>query len=262
MKMILLAAGKGERLRPYTDDTPKCLMEIAGKTLLDWQISAAKRNGIDEIVVVKGYMADRIPKEPGIKYYVNSRYETTNMVETLWCAKSEFDGEVIISYSDILYETEVLRELINAEHDINIVVDMDWRIYWERRFPDPIQDAESLKMNSDGTIADIGQKISKMSEPQAQYIGLMKFREFGIRAMKDLYYKTKNEASSGKKPFGLDKSFEKIFMTDFLQGMIDANYTVYSVPVSRGWLEIDTIQDYKLASLLAYKSDSGLRITA
>ena len=262
MKMVLLAAGKGDRLRPYTDDRPKCLVEIAGRSLLDWQLSAARQNGIDEIVVVKGYMADSIPEEPDIKYYINNRYETTNMVETLWCAESELDGEIIISYADILYETVLLHKLMQAEHDINVVVDMDWRNYWERRFSAPVLDAESLKMNVDGTISNIGQKISNMSEPDAQYIGLIKFRKRGVEAMKALYRNTKEGTLQGKNPFGLNKPFEKLYMTDFLQGMIDAGYLVHSVPVNRGWLEIDTVTDYKLARSLAHESNFCLRITA
>ena len=54
-------------------------------------------------------MADRIPEKPEIKYYINNRYETTNMIETLWCAESELDGEIIISYADRLYETKMLN---------------------------------------------------------------------------------------------------------------------------------------------------------
>jgi L-glutamine-phosphate cytidylyltransferase len=260
MKMILLAAGKGDRLRPYTDDRPKCLVEIAGRTLLDWQLLAARQNGIDEIVVVKGYMADSIPEEPDIKYYINDRYETTNMVETLWCAEPEFDGEIIISYADILYETVLLHKLMEADHDIDVVVDTDWRAYWERRFSDPVLDAESLKMNADGTISNIGQKISNMSEPEAQYIGLIKLKKRGIDAMKNLYQKTKDGALQGKKPFGLNKPFEKLYMTDFLQGIIDADCPVHSVPINRGWLEIDTVADYELARSLARESDSCLQI--
>lgn len=262
MKMILLAAGKGDRLRPYTNDRPKCLMEIAGRTLLDWQLSAARQSGIDEIVIVKGYMADSIPEEPDIKYYINNRYETTNMVETLWCAEPELDGEIIISYADILYETVLLHKLMQAEHDINVVVDMEWRSYWERRFSDPVQDAESLKINADGTISNIGQKISNMSEPDAQYIGLIKFRKGGVEAMKNLYRNTKEGALQGKKPFGINKPFEKLYMTDLLQGMIDAGYLVHSKPVNRGWLEIDTVTDYEIARSLANGANSCLRITA
>ena len=262
MKLILLAAGKGERLRPYTNERPKCLVKVAGRTLLDWQLSSARQYGIDEIVIVKGYMEDSIPEEPGIKYYINNRFDITNMVETLWCAESELDDDIIISYADIIYESQLLQKLIQAEHDINVVVDTKWRTYWEQRFSDPLQDAESLKMNADGTIYSIGQKISNISEPEAQYIGLIKLGKRGVNAMKDIYRKTKDETLQGQKPFGLNKSFENLYMTDLLQGMMDAGCILHSVPVQRGWLEIDTVADYELANTLARESDSFLKIDA
>jgi L-glutamine-phosphate cytidylyltransferase len=261
MKMILLAAGKGKRLRPLTNDRPKCLVEIAGKTLLDWQITTARKCGISEIIVVKGYMAGSIQEDPSIKYYINDRYGVTNMVETLWCAENEFNDEIIISYADILYEERILNQLIQAPQDINIIVDKQWRTYWEQRFPDPVQDAESLKLNTDHSISEIGKKISDISEPDGQYIGLLKFGIGGVEAMKSLYQKTKNRSLLGEKPFGLDKAFDNLYMTDFLQGMIGAGYILHSVPIDRGWLEIDTVADYELACSIASKSDTCLSIT-
>ena len=102
MNAIILAAGKGERLRPLTENKPKCLVSLFGKTLLEWQIETFHNQGIDDITIVTGYKSDLI-KYPEIKKIQNKNYDSTNMVETLFCAKDELKESTIVSYGDILF---------------------------------------------------------------------------------------------------------------------------------------------------------------
>jgi len=155
VKAIILAAGEGQRLRPLTENKPKCLVELGGRPILDWQIDVMHSCGIKDIVVVKGYQADKIVRED-VRYYINHDYDTTNMVMTLWCAKDELEGEVVISYGDIVYTEDVLKRLVMAPYDISVVVDLDWQKYWQKRFADPLQDAEAFKMDAQGKIRVIG----------------------------------------------------------------------------------------------------------
>ena len=86
MKALILAAGEGTRLRPYTADRPKCLVEVAGRSLLDRQLDVLGAAGVAPVVVVGGYRAEMLPR-PGIEVLLNPRYATTNMVTTLFCAE-------------------------------------------------------------------------------------------------------------------------------------------------------------------------------
>jgi choline kinase len=253
--MVILAAGKGQRLRPLTDERPKGLMEVAGKPLIEWQIEAAARQGLGEVAVVTGYKADMFTQR-GCRWYHNPCYAETNMVETLWCAKDEFHGEIIVSYGDILYEDSVLMALIASESPISVVVDVEWRCYWEARFTDPMSDAESLRLNGDGCILEIGQKAGAIEEVQGQYIGLMKFAGSGLLTLQEVYAGLAGRQTVGR----AGRPFRKMYMTDLLQAIIDAENRVQAVPVHRKWLEIDSTSDYELANKHVQPGPNGLRI--
>ena len=172
MKAIILAAGQGKRLYPLTKDKPKCLVELFGKSIIEWQIEKFKKCNIKDISIVQGYLGNMIDF-PNISKYENKNYDTTNMVETLFCAKEELSENVIISYGDIIFEERVLEKLIECKDDFAVVVDKNWEEYWNMRFQNPLEDAESLKIDNRGFITNIGQKVSNSNEIEGQYIGLM-----------------------------------------------------------------------------------------
>ena len=255
-RMVILAAGEGTRLRPLTDQCPKGLVEVADKPLVNWQIEAAWRLGLREISVVTGYRAEKF-KEPRCRWYHNPHYAETNMVETLWCATPEFKGELIVSYGDIIYENSVLETLIKSETPISVVIDLDWRPYWEARFTDPLSDAETLRVDDEGHILEIGQKPGTIDEIQGQYIGLMKFKSEGLDALQSTYQALKDDKMSPRS----SQPFQKMYMTDLLQAIIDAGHPVHAVPIHRKWLEIDSMADYHLANQHAQGDPNGLAIT-
>jgi len=255
-KAIILAAGKGERLQPLTDNLPKCMVKLFGKSLLEWQINAFKKSGINNISVITGYKGESI-KFPGIRYFRNPNYEDTNMVETLFCAKEQLEGSVIVSYGDIIFENNILQKLINSERDISVVIDKNWKECWETRFEDPLEDAESLIINDEGNIVNIGQKVKDYSEIQGQYVGLMKFQNDGILTLKNFYNYAKNESKTGTNLLNPLLSFKKSYMTDLIQGLINAGYKIKAIPIHNGWLEVDTIQDYELYNKL--KNENKLK---
>jgi choline kinase len=256
MRMVILAAGQGQRLRPLTDARPKCLLEVGGKPLLEWQLESAWRLGMRDVAVVTGYREDQIGPR-AIRRYHNPDYASTNMVETLWCAQAEFQGPLVVSYGDILYEDSVLQAVASAEAPIAVVVDLAWRPYWDRRFPDPLEDAESLRLDASGRIVEIGQRAATLQEIQGQYIGLMKFQGSGIEALRSTYValKTRGVAGRGQRPF------RTMYMTDLLQEMIDTGHELTAVPIHRKWLEIDSLRDYELANRSVQPGPSGMRIT-
>jgi len=247
MKAIILAAGEGSRLRPLTDEIPKCQVTIAGKTLLDWQVETLQACGIRDIVLVKGYRGEKIQR-PDLRYYENRDWATTNMVTTLWCALPELTGELIISYADIVYSHRVLQALLKTRRDIAITIDLGWESYWRQRFSDPLEDAESLIMTDEYRILNVGSRPGNLADIQAQYMGLLKFTAKGMVTVKSAYRQARDNHSNGRPVWGNGhRSFRQLYMTDMLQGLIDDGAAVYGVPVKRGWFEIDNHRDYEIA---------------
>ena len=245
MKVIILSAGEGKRLRPLTNEQPKCLVDLFGKSLLQWQLELFQDLGITDITVVKGYLGNKI-NLPNITYFQNLNYDTTNMVETLFCAREKLDGSVIVSYGDIIFEQSVMKKLMASDEDISVVIDKNWKSLWNARFDNPENDAESLVLDEDGFITNIGQKIKNLDEIQGQYIGLMKFQDKGVKNLIDFYDNAKKNSSIGKNTLNPNIPFEKSYMTDLIQGLINNNCRIASVPINGGWLEVDSINDHNL----------------
>ena len=243
MKAIILAAGEGKRLRPLTNNTPKCLVNLFGKSLLQWQIETFRSCQIDDISVVTGYRSELI-NLPRLKIFQNKKFETTNMVESLFCASQELSEQTIVSYGDIIFEKKVLDKLIQSKADFSVIVDKNWKRYWEIRFDNPLNDAESLKIDTDDNITSIGQKTQKIDEIEGQYIGLMKFQNTGLEKIKKFYEKIKSQSTNNSNPINPLVSFQQSFMTDFLQGLINDGCKLKAVEIENGWLELDTINDY------------------
>lgn len=244
MKAIILAAGVGRRLAKYSKSKPKCLLEIGGRSILQRQIDTFHRLGIHNIVVVTGYAHDKIDVK-GVRYYVNKDYANTNMVYSLFCADNEISGDVIISYGDILFEDDVLRTLLNTPtREVQVVVDILWEEYYQARYERPYAEAESLIMDAEGRILEVGRRHAPLPDIQGQYVGLIKLSNAGCQAFVKMYESAKQQFSN--KPWKRGRAFEKAYMTDFLQALIDEGVPVYAVPIKHGWLEFDTSSDYEM----------------
>ena len=174
MKAIILAAGEGTRLRPYTLDRPKCLVELAGRPLLEHQMAALQAAGVDDITIVTGYRAEQIA-EYGPPTRHNPAYATTNMVASLMCASDVLRSgdDVLIAYSDIIYPASIIRRLCACPEPLCTTVDRQWLKLWQLRCENPLNDAETLKLDGAGDIIEIGRKPKSYDEIQAQYMGLV-----------------------------------------------------------------------------------------
>jgi len=174
-RAVILAAGRGSRLGHLGGDRPKCLVELAGKPLIERQIAALRRGGVDEIGVVRGYRADMIDF-PGLSYFANERWAETNMVMSLAAAAPWLrSGPAIVSYGDIFYRSELVRGLAAAPGQLVVGYDRAWRQLWTRRFADPLADAETFRINAAGQLLEIGGKTARIEDIEGQYMGLLKF---------------------------------------------------------------------------------------
>ena len=245
LKVIILAAGQGERLRPLTENIPKCMVNFLGKSILERQIDIFQNLGINDISVVAGYCADKVNLD-NITKFENKNFMTTNMVESLFTAEEKLDDSVIVSYGDIIFEPSIIQSLIDSRHDISVVVDENWKDLWNVRFENPLGDAESLVLDKNELILELGQKVDSIDNIQGQFIGLMKFQNDGIIDIINFYKKMKLIANSSTNPLNPNLPFEKSFMTDFLQGLIQNNQKLNAIVIKNGWLEIDSLKDYNL----------------
>ena len=236
MRSLILAAGQGTRLRPYTNLVPKCLVEVDGATLISRQIDVLRSEGIDDITVVAGYLAEKI-KSLDLNVIVNHDYEYTNMLHSLFSDTFWVGQEVIISYGDIVYSRQILRDVLASESPIAIPVDKLWRDYWSLRFADPLSDAESLLYDEDSNIASIGQVPTSLLDIQAQYMGIVKLTSTGSRSFLNAYNKLLIDGELAGRPLPV------AYMTDFLQYLISAGDVLKAVPVSGDWVEVDSVED-------------------
>jgi choline kinase len=243
MTAVLLAAGRGSRLYPLTDTQPKAMTQLHGRCLIDYQIDSLRRAGVDDITVITGYRGDMFSAD-ATRYIENADWETTNMVESLFCAEAHFGNDLIVCYGDIVFEDGVIAALLAEPSDTGVVIDRDWRSYWAARIDDPLDDAETLKLGDDGRILEIGQKPHGYDDIEAQYIGLMRFRGPAVQAVRD----ARARILRGWPTTRPDRNPQKAYMTDLLTDMIENGQRVQGVPIHRGWFEIDTYRDYEVAT--------------
>lgn len=245
MKAIILAAGQGTRLKKYTENLPKGMLTFMGKTIIERQIAMYRKCGIEKIVVVRGFAADKISYD-GITYYTNEKYADTNMVESLLTAKDEFDDDVIVSYSDILFEERLLAGMMRSDANFAVAVDDNWKAYWEKRYGKVDFDTESLSLDGNGNIVELGLENPKLENIDARYIGLLKFSVQGLRYILEIMEKAYAEFQDrGWQQSG--KPVRKAYMTDLLNAVIESGYSVKAEQFQNGWIEFDTNEDYENA---------------
>ena len=121
MKAIILAAGRGQRLRPITDTVPKCLVPVNGRPILEYQLAALSGSGIRKCVVVVGYLASQIEQRFGssyggmdISYVFNPEFSSTNNIYSLWLARHEVDDDILLLEGDLLFEKDIIAELLST----------------------------------------------------------------------------------------------------------------------------------------------------
>lgn len=242
MKCLFLAAGTGSRLMPLTENTPKCLVTLGGKKLLDWQMESLKKCGVTDYAVVGGYKMQSFRESVGDRFsalYDNQNYLNTNMVHSLFCAEAEMNADMVVSYGDIIYSADVVNKLTSDKSDFCIVVDKKWLDLWSFRFENPLSDAESLTYDADLNITSIGAKVADPSQIMGQYIGLMKFSKRALEIIKS--YKGKNLTDLSRQK---SIPFEKAYMTDLLQTLIVDGHKLKAVLIQGDWLEVDSLEDH------------------
>jgi len=244
IKAIIIAAGLGSRLKGYTQEIPKCMLKFGDKTLLQRQVEAYKECGITNISVIRGYKKEKIDY-PDLRYYENHDFERNNILNSLFYAEKELNGNVLVAYSDILFDSAVVRRLLESHADISIVVDIDWRGYYVGRKDHPIEEAENVILNANNEVVKIGKILTDKNDVHGEFIGMMKFTPRGAEIFKRHFHRAKE--LFWDRPYQRAPIFQKAYITDIIQDMADLGVPIHCVIIERGWKEIDTEEDYKKA---------------
>jgi len=247
MKAIILAAGRGSRMGELTQDSHKCKSILHGKPLLTWQIEALKGAGINDIAIVRGYLADKLNVH-GVSFFENTYWNKSNMVYSLIQADTWLrSGECIVSYSDIVYQSETIVKLRDSSADIAITYDPFWRSLWELRFDNPLDDAETFRVDNN-FVLEIGKRAQTLSEIQGQFMGLIKISSPGWKKISD-YLDTL--------PVHIIQSLD---MTGLLSRLISTGIAIEAVNISEPWAEVDTesdLQKYNSAQMWNWSMPSN-----
>lgn len=232
MKAIILAAGRGSRMKDLTDDRPKCLIELRGRPLLDWQLAALREAGIEEIAIVTGYRRELLAGR-GLAEFHNPRWAETQMVSSLACAESWLTAEpCIVSYSDIFYHSTAVQSLMACPAALAVTYDPNWLDLWTRRFGNPLLDAESFRLTPSHTLAEIGHRPRAIEEVQGQYMGLLRFTPAGWAEVARIRATLSPEQR------------DRMHMTGTLQQVIEARRIAIAAIVYEGeWGEVDSAED-------------------
>ncbi len=244
---LILAAGEGTRLRPLTNIYPKGLISLLGKPLVSYQIDNLKASNIQNIAIVTGHKAEKFNKL-NCKTFHNKFFDSTNMVESLFTARlflEQAKSDIIISYGDIVYEKKNLETILNTNGEVVVMVDDGWLDLWSIRNDNPLNDAETLRYGTKGQIVELGRKPKSISEIEGQYTGLIKISRKKITDFITFYDQLdRSQLYEGR-------SFKEMYMTTFLQLLINAGWMIMPARVNNGWLEVDTIDDLKLYEKLS-----------
>ena len=254
---IIAAAGFEKQLLPLIEDKPKCLLDIKGKTILERQVAALNECDIKEIALVRGYKKDAIAL-PNIRYYDNDRYEDTGELHSLFCAEYEMKGRTLILYGDIIFDTAVLEKLLKSPADITLVVDLAWYDQQQQQGrttainPDLVTLHEPPGKNlsrfvmpeQENRILKIGQHLPH-EQAHGEFIGMAMLSEKGTKAFTDCYRTSLEKYKS--QGFHEAGSFIKASFTDMVQELIDRGHTVTCVPIFKGWMEVDSFEEYQKA---------------
>lgn len=241
---IIIGAGRGSRLMPATENTPKCFAEVGGKRILDWVLAAFQDNGINDVCFIGGYRIDVVRAAyPRLTFRTNANWERNNILASLMHAEDLMAGPFICCYSDILFTPEVIRRVMNDCHDIALVVDTEWSDRYRYRTDHPADDAEKV-IAADGRITRIHRDIEE-SAAYGEFTGISKFSRSGATLLREHYHRCRRRyAGAG---FRDAPSFEKAYLIHLYQEMLEQGVPIAHVDTPGEYVEIDTQQDFELA---------------
>ena len=258
---VVLAAGDDSKipsLKTILQDTPLSMLDVNGKTVLQRNVDTLKKSGIQDVSVVVGYLGDKVESE-GISMIENPDYKRTHILHSLMLALDKTDCGVLMAFTDILFDENLVERLLKQDDEIVLVIDKSFKMSNIRKedidlvvtCKTPLKGPRCMESGRINPIKKIGKKIPR-SQAGYEFIGVALLSEDGVEKFKK--YHAKAAVKYAGKPFHEAPSFEKASFTDMIQELIDCGVNVSSMEVSSGWTEIHNFEDYKRAcEMLAHK---------
>lgn len=236
MKAIIIAAGKGSRIPKVSKKKPKCFIKINNVAIIDRQINLLKKNKIKNIFVITGYKANYFNKK---KYTCikNKNYSKNEQMASLMYAQKEFDDDIIVLFSDIIYDEIFLNNLIKFKKDnITLVCQKNWREKYKLRIDHPLNQADKVKIVKN-RIVMIGKQINE-KEANSEFIGMFFIPKKYCKKFINYYKKCKLP--------------NKLQIHNFFSHFIDDNGIIKALNIKGNFMEIDTFNDYKIAKKIFF----------
>lgn len=233
MKSIIIAAGSGRRIPEFSKLAPKSLIKINNKSILKRQIDLLRKSKIKEIGIIKGFKSSMINYK-NIKYFYNRNYKKNEQLDSLFTAKKWFSDDLIVLFSDIIYEDSILNKIIKSKYDFTIVVQKNWKKKYKDRFDHPISQADKVFVK-DNKIKDIGKKLS-YNKTNGEFLGIFKISKNNCKIILQEYELLKKT-----------KKTVKLQIHNFFRHLIKKKIDIKPTYVDAKYMEIDTYNDFKIA---------------
>jgi choline kinase len=234
VRAVLLAAGRANRLRPLTDATPKCLLEVGGRSIVSRALGALREHGIRRFTVVDGFQGDRLraallaefPAD-SVTFVRNEQWETTNNSFSLWLARSEPPEPMLLLDSDIVFDPGVIGRLLADGPPNRLAL---------RTRGDLGDEEVKVTLAPDGRIADIAKTIAP-ALAAGESVGIELFSADFVR---DLFVTLERRML-------VERRVNEWYEASFVE-LIEKGAAIH--PVDLGELrcmEIDTVEDLERA---------------
>ena len=243
MNAIIIAAGSGKRISENVKNVPKSMVLVNGKPILEYQVSVLKQVGIEEIIVITGPYSEKFSLK-NVHYIKDQNHFEHDILGSLMEAKKFLRKDVLVMYSDIIFEKEIVQQILKSKADISIAVDMNWGKMYEGRTEHPVSEAENVQLIEMKQISKIKKNIKNENNDVGEFLGIMKMTSKGGNQFVEEYEKL---LKNHKGNFHEASSILKAYVTDMIQELVNLKINVEPVLVSGKWCEIDTIQDLKKA---------------
>jgi choline kinase len=257
-KAIIVAAGRGKRLGNETDDIPKCMVKVAGRSILHWQLRALEAAGVDDVVIVRGYLGDCISApEHRLRFVENPEWARNNILASLLYAATEMPSGFFFSYSDIVFSpavaTQLRDETTATSPDVALVVDRRWEDAYVGRTLHPLPEAELARVEptpAGPAVTRVGKMAVPREDAAGEFIGLARFSPAGAAALREVWERALRDGGL-EAPFGRAAALRNAYLTDALNAMTEAGLRLAPVFIDGTWREIDTQQDLASAERAA-----------
>ena len=246
MKAIILAAGDGSRMGKLTQNIPKPLVILNGKSIIERQLSILKKIGITKIYIITGPHNEKFNLK-NVVFINDLNHKKHDILGSLITARDYINDEIIITYSDQIFDEKIMKSINNFKGDIGIAVDLDWEKNYENRDQHPKSEAENVLFDEKGNILELRKNIQKPNSVIGEFTGIVKLSKKGSKIFLDKYSELET-SHQGK--FHNSPSLEKGIISDMLQELIDSGINVEPILISGKWCEIDTPQDLEKAKKL------------